>query len=723
MYSGSELTNWTSVNFPVNPQGNLFLRIRSWADSYNTGIPDWWWLQYFGQITNVDANASAAGDGYSNLQKFQMGLNPTNYYNLNAPSNFFGYVVGSNAFIMWSPATGPVLNYAIQRGILNTNTGNYVYTQFLVSSNATLFEDVGAITNDNAQNNIYNMEAVYPGGSYSGTNTWQVSWYANYSSSGPPYGPPTPGNVYAYVDVTGTNILISWIPAQGPATSYIVERATNTGSFSYVYTPIAQVGTNVTSYEAVGAFTNVNNWTEPYAVAAVYPGGGLSYAVPSYSGNSLSLISLGSNNGSAAPTNFFGYVDWVYYPYQAGTNVYLTWSPSPGAVAYLIYGGVYDGNIGADLYQFLGKITNGATMFELAGGTDGNGNYTYSLFTIVAVYADGSLSQSANWFSSSGPPAPSALDAYVDSTGTNVVLSWSLAPGATGYLIQRSDYYGESGSYYQIAQVNANTTSFVDVDEVDNAPNGLDAVWYEVQAMFPDGGFSEAATAVSNAPPAPSSLSATVDATGTNVMLSWSPATGAVSDYIIERGVYNPATGTYSYSQIATVSASTTSYEDMGAITGNNSHNDVYEVIADYGGGYLSAADTYSLYDLYSSLPATANLNLAAQMVRNGNGWWELVFSGIPANVQAIALNFYVWDYFYDWGPFTASDMGYPFTIETDIPVSSLTNGIYVIPDLMMTNAIANGIYFNTGGGWDMNSVPQLWCLPFCRMGPTAIKS
>jgi hypothetical protein len=715
--SGSELTNWTSVNLPVNPQGNLFLRIRSWADSYNSGIPDWWWLQYFGQITNVDAYASAANDGFSNLQKFQMGLNPTNYYNLNAPTNFFGYVVGSNAFIMWSPATGPVLNYAIQRGILNTNTGNYVYTQFLVSSNATLFEDIGAITNANAQNNIYNLEAVYPGGSFSGTNTWQVNWYASYFSYGPPYGPPMPGNMYAYLDSTGTNVLISWTPAQGPATSYIVERATNTGNFSYVYTPIAQVGSNVTSYKAVGALTNVNNWTEPYAVVAAYPGGGLSYAVPSYSGNSLSLISLGSNNGPAAPTNFFSYADWIYYPSEGGTNVYLTWSPSPGAVAYLIYGGVYDGNIGADLYQLLGKITNGATMFELAGGTDGNGNYTYSLFTIIAVYADGSLSQSASWFSSSGPPAPSALDAYVDSTGTNVVLSWSLAPGATGYLIQRSDYYGESGSYYQIAQVNANTTSFVDVDEVDNAPNGIDTVWYEVQAMFPDGGFSEAATAVSNAPPAPSSLSATVDATGTNVMLSWSPATGAVSDYIIERGVYNPATGTYSYSQIATVSASTTSYEDLGAITGNNSHNDVYEVIADYGGGYLSAADTYSLYDLYSSLPVTANLNLAAQMVRNGNGRWELVFSGIPANVQAIALNFYVWDYFYDWGPFTASDMGYPFTIETDIPVSSLTNGIYVIPDLMMTNAIANGIYFNTGGGWDMELSPAVVVSPILADG------
>ena len=60
------------------------------------------------------------------------------------PSNFFGYDRRKQrAFMQWSPAPGPVLNYAIQRGILNTNTGNYVYSQFLVSSNATLFEGRG----------------------------------------------------------------------------------------------------------------------------------------------------------------------------------------------------------------------------------------------------------------------------------------------------------------------------------------------------------------------------------------------------------------------------------------------------------------------------------------------------------------------------------------------------------------------------------------------------
>ena len=146
----------------------------------------------------------------------------------------------------------------------------------------------------------------------------------------------------------------------------------------------------------------------------------------------------------------------------------------------------------------------------------------------MAVYTNSSLSQSASWDPDTGAPAPGALSAYLDSTGTNVVLTWTAAQGAvTGYVIQRSDYYGECRSYYQIGQVNANTTLFEDIDAVIYGDFGLDWTMYEVQATYPNGGLSPAVTAtVSNTPPAPSNLSASVDATGTNVLLSWSPALG-----------------------------------------------------------------------------------------------------------------------------------------------------------------------------------------------------
>ena len=495
---GSETTNWTPLSVAQNNRTNLFLRLKSWADSNDSGIPDWWWLQYFGQITNVDPTASAAGDGYSNLEKFQMGLNPTNYYNPNAPGGFFGCLdaTGTNVLIEWSPSPGPVSYYVIQRGILNTNTGIYAFSQAgLVSSNATFFKDAGALANVNGLNNIYNLQAAYVGGGLTGTDIWYASWYADYGGYGPPYGPPLPGEVYAYAPPAGTNVLISWTPAQGQATNYIIELGIyDTNSGDYDFSQIATVNTNTTLFTNVGAINIANDWNSIYEVAAVYPGGGLSQ--------------------------------------PASSSIY-----------------------------------------------------------------------------------------------TN--------------------------------------------------------------------------------PPPPTGFSATVDATGTNVLISWTPPQGVtVINYVLERGIYDPNTDNYTYSQIGTVGAGTTSFEDAGAITSDNSYYNAYRITAVYPGGGVSGLNYSYLAGPSSASPFTDNIHTTACLIRNAAGRWQLMFSGIPTNVQAIALNWYSYDYFGDFDPFADPELGYPFSVETDIPVSSLTNGVYVIPDYLATNAIANGFYNNLGGGWEAELAP-----------------
>ena len=50
------------------------------------GLPDWWEMHWFGHL-GVSANALAArGDGLTNLQAYQQGLNPLDYYNGHAPT-------------------------------------------------------------------------------------------------------------------------------------------------------------------------------------------------------------------------------------------------------------------------------------------------------------------------------------------------------------------------------------------------------------------------------------------------------------------------------------------------------------------------------------------------------------------------------------------------------------------------------------------------------------
>lgn len=93
--NGSEITNVMIFNIPTNlvPPNNRAVtakqfRVRSWKDSYDMGIPDWWQMRYFGNI-GIDAYANPVGDGWKNLQKFQQAMNPFKYYHPPGPQSQF----------------------------------------------------------------------------------------------------------------------------------------------------------------------------------------------------------------------------------------------------------------------------------------------------------------------------------------------------------------------------------------------------------------------------------------------------------------------------------------------------------------------------------------------------------------------------------------------------------------------------------------------------------
>ena len=410
---GSETTNWTPFSVAMNNRQNLFIRILSWQDSTGSGIPDWWWLQYFGQITNVDAYAAnPAGDGYNNLQKFQMGLNPTNYYYPNAPTNFYGCLdaTGTNVVIEWSPSPGPVVNYVIQRGIYNTNTGNYDYSQFMVNSNAIFFRDVGAINNDNAWNDIYNLQAAYPGGTLTAPENW-YAWYAQNGWSGPPYGAPMPGEAYAYVGSDETNVLLSWTPALGAPglTSYIILRGViDTNISEYVYSQIATLNTNTTLFQDVGAIKTANDWQDVYEVEAVYPGNGVSQPATAY-----------VTSTPPPPTELSATVG------STGTNILISWTPPQGVVVsnYIIVRGIYDTNAQSYSYSQIGQVNASTTSFEDVGAITSNNSYN-NIYEVEAIYPGGSSSNYGDAYLPGPPSLPSAsydniyITAYLVRNGT-----------------------------------------------------------------------------------------------------------------------------------------------------------------------------------------------------------------------------------------------------------------------------------------------------------------
>jgi len=54
------------------------LNLRRIVDTDTNSLPDWWELQYFGQLTGVNTNADTDHDGLSNLGEWLAGTNPTN---------------------------------------------------------------------------------------------------------------------------------------------------------------------------------------------------------------------------------------------------------------------------------------------------------------------------------------------------------------------------------------------------------------------------------------------------------------------------------------------------------------------------------------------------------------------------------------------------------------------------------------------------------------------
>jgi Concanavalin A-like lectin/glucanases superfamily/Alpha/beta hydrolase of unknown function (DUF900) len=173
---GSELTNYTVAIIPMKGRTNLFLKaLAATLDSDGDGLPDWWETLYSTtnfplSPTNADTGSTgvpdgykqdSAGDGYDNLQKYQMGIAPNVWVTPPSPQGFSA-VLNSNetsALLSWVASPGPVTNYTIlvQDDQLD---GEFVVLTNLAATQ-TNFTDSSSIFSDGIQ---YEIQADYAGG-------------------------------------------------------------------------------------------------------------------------------------------------------------------------------------------------------------------------------------------------------------------------------------------------------------------------------------------------------------------------------------------------------------------------------------------------------------------------------------------------------------------------------------------------------------------------------
>lgn len=173
---GSALTNWTPLSVAQNGRTDLFIRLKSWASSDGSGLPDWWELAYFG-YTGVDPYGNPAGDGYSNLYKFQNGMNPNVFYTPAAPQGVTVnlHQTANTATIAWVPSAGAVTGYTVEK--TDSNPSPATVQDFTVSASGTSYtNDISGNSpdpwNGNTYDVSYRIKANYTNG---GSSAWSAS--------------------------------------------------------------------------------------------------------------------------------------------------------------------------------------------------------------------------------------------------------------------------------------------------------------------------------------------------------------------------------------------------------------------------------------------------------------------------------------------------------------------------------------------------------------------
>jgi fibronectin type 3 domain-containing protein len=316
-----------------------------------------------------------------------------------------------------------------------------------------------------------------------------------------PVTTPPPTNFTAAIDVSNVKINLGWT-AVASATSYTVSRSTFQGSG---YTPL-------TGLTAISATSGSDTTGSPgscyyYVVTAAAPTG--------TSANSSEAF--GCTGTAAAPPPPAGLTATLDPPTY---NVKLSWSASTGATSYSVrrsntQTGAYSPILNVNGTSAIdASISLGATYFYavVANGPGGASGYSFiagATLTIPTV-----------------PPPPANFTATVNFTTNQVALSWSASLGATGYSIGRGTASG--GPYPPVTLPISGTSA------TDTGVSPGSRFFYTVIATNAAGPSTPSAEAIAivpggaGAPPAPTGVAATVDASN-HVSLNWPAVTGATS--------------------------------------------------------------------------------------------------------------------------------------------------------------------------------------------------
>ncbi len=444
--------------------------------------------------------------------------------NLDKPTNFYAYSVGTTVYLKWDYTYFGIatLKFLIYEYNYSTHTWDYKGSVTYPTKSKTF-------TGQSYGKHAYRIRAK---------EDWPFPFsdkYSDYTPTAYAYVLHTPTNLKAKLDPdnpflfpphTGSlDVILSWDPVDSNASNVEIWRKKD-GSPAFVKK--ATVLSSITSWTDSSVSPNTKYY---YRVRAIKKDETYKHDDWSLSA-SISILTF-----PKAPTNFSANA--------IGKTVYMTWSHDGNCDGFKIYkkGGMFIWS-----WTLIKTLSN--STFNYHFNVSNYGTYTYK---VVAYNASGD-SPGAPQKTVYALQPPSGLVATPISSST-IRLTWNpVDSNATNIVISRST---NGIIYSSLTSISSTLTSYEDT-----TCNPNTTYWYKIKAKKNSNESSFSNVASATTPPAGTPPSSPTNLTGTivschQVDLSWNDNSSDEDSFIVER---KESSG--SYSVIATLPANTTSYSD-----------------------------------------------------------------------------------------------------------------------------------------------------------------
>jgi fibronectin type 3 domain-containing protein len=436
---------------------------------------------------------------------------------LPAPSPYISQGVDTFAGVLfwWPPVTG-----AVKYRVYRSDSSNGTFSQldlfdaattdaehYMTSSGGRFFEnDVSAVP---GQHYFYKASTIDSGGKESALSDAYEGW-AN--------KPGTPTGASATKGTYGDRVAISWTAASGTVSGYHIYRSTAADG----------------SYAGVGYLNNTGTSVSDSSVVA-----GTHYFYK------VAALDSGGNEGDQSSPGAEGWASAVPVPTGVsatqgsyGDKVTVSWTAADGVTTYMIYrsdsaSGSY-AKIGAAIGQTSYDDKTNTSTTLVAGTT-----YYYKVSALLNG-DEGALSANAASGYAYAIAPPTGLTASDNLYLDKISLSWTAAPGATGYKIFSK--LSTDSTFTLLATVGA-VTSYDDGSVYYYGVN----YQYQLTALFPGGvESSNSSTATGSflikAPPYPT-LTKQGTTSQRRLYFTWT----GLGDCTYEAYIYAPANSWHNY--------------------------------------------------------------------------------------------------------------------------------------------------------------------------------